>query len=111
VFPIIGIVIGPQALGLIVIKADSALNQIALLFGASYILFDGRAAVRFKVLKQVWITIVVLATAGVVMTAIVTGIAAHFVFGVPLVVALLFGRDPRPNRPGNARSNVPALRG
>ena len=44
VFPIVGMVIGPQALGLIDIRADSALNQIILLFGASYILFDGGAS-------------------------------------------------------------------
>ena len=53
VFPIVGMAIGPHALGLIDIKADSALNQIILLFGASYILFDGGASLRFKVLKQV----------------------------------------------------------
>ena len=52
VFPIVGMVIGPQALGLIDIKVDSALNQIILLFGASYILFDGGASLRFGVLKQ-----------------------------------------------------------
>jgi cell volume regulation protein A len=91
VFPIVGIVIGPQALGLIDIKADSALNQIILLFGASYILFDGGASLRFNVLKQVWITIGVLATAGVMITAVITGIAAHFVLGTPLIVALLLG--------------------
>ena len=51
-------------LGLIDIKADSALYQIILLFGASYILFDGGASLRFDVLKRVWITIVVLATVG-----------------------------------------------
>src|SRR5215831_3650348 len=99
VFPIVGMVIGPQALGLIDIRADSALNQIILLFGASYILFDGGAAVRFNVLKQVWITIVVLATAGVMMTAVVTGIAAYFVFGIPLVVALLLGATLAPTDP------------
>src|SRR5882762_6602203 len=44
VFLIVGIAIGPQALGLVHIKADSALNQIILLFGASYILFDGGAS-------------------------------------------------------------------
>jgi cell volume regulation protein A len=91
VFLIAGMLIGPQALGLIDIKADSALNQIILLFGASYILFDGGASLRFNVLKQVWITIVVIATIGVLITAAVTGIAAHFVLGVPLIVALLLG--------------------
>jgi cell volume regulation protein A len=91
VFPIVGMVIGPAALGLINIKADSALNQIILLFGASYILFDGGASLRFKVLHQVWITIVVLATAGVVITAALTCIAVYYVLGVPLAVALLAG--------------------
>src|SRR5450756_2332767 len=62
VFLVVGMAIGPQALGLIHIPADSALNQILLLFGASYILFDGGASLRFDVLKQVWITILVLAT-------------------------------------------------
>ena len=91
VFLIVGIAIGPQALGLVHIKADSALNQIILLFGASYILFDGGASLRFSVLKQVWITIVVIATIGVIITAVITGIAAHYILGVPLIVALLLG--------------------
>ena len=91
VFLIAGMAIGPEALGLIDIKADSALNQIILLFGASYILFDGGASLRFNVLKQVWITIVVLATVGVVITGAITGLAAYYVLGVPLIVALLLG--------------------
>jgi cell volume regulation protein A len=81
VFLIVGMLVGPEALGLINIKADSALNQIILLFGASYILFDGGASLRFNVLKRVWITIVVLATVGV----------TYYVLGVPLMVALLLG--------------------
>jgi len=91
VFLVIGMAIGPEALGLIDIKADSALNQIILLFGASYILFDGGASLRFSVLKQVWITIVVIATVGVLITAAITGVAAYFVLGVPWIVALLLG--------------------
>ena len=91
VFLVVGMAIGPQALGLIDIKADSALNQIILLFGASYILFDGGASLRFDVLKQVWITIVVIATIGVLITAAITGVAAYYVLGVPWVVALLLG--------------------
>jgi cell volume regulation protein A len=76
---------------LIDIPADSALNQIILLFGASYILFDGGASLRFDVLKQVWITIVLMATVGVLITAVILGVAAHYVLGIPLIVALLLG--------------------
>jgi cell volume regulation protein A len=91
VFLVAGMMIGPQALGLIDIKADSALYQILLLFGASYILFDGGASLRFHVMKQVWITIIIIATVGVLITAIITGVAAHFVLGVPWIVAALLG--------------------
>jgi potassium/hydrogen antiporter len=91
IFLIAGIAVGPHALGLIHIAANSALNQIILLFGASYILFDGGASVRLEVLKQVWITIVILATVGILVTAGITGLAAHYVFGLPIVVALLLG--------------------
>lgn len=91
VFLIVGMLIGPGALGLVDIKADSALNQIILLFGSSYILFDGGASLRLAVLKQVWITIVIIATVGVLITAAITGLAAHYVLGVPLIVALLLG--------------------
>jgi potassium/hydrogen antiporter len=91
VFLVVGIAIGPQALDLIDIRAGSALNQIILLFGASYILFDGGAALRFNVLKQVWITILVIATAGVLITAGITAFAAHYILGIPVIVALLLG--------------------
>jgi cell volume regulation protein A len=91
VFLVAGIAIGPQMLGLIHISAESALNQIILLFGASYILFDGGASLRLNVLKQVWITILVISTIGVIVTAVITGIAAHYILGIPLIVALLLG--------------------
>ena len=91
VFLVTGIAIGPQALGLVDIRADSALNQIILLFGASYILFDGGASLRLAVLKQVWITIVVIATIGVLITAVITGLAAHYILGIPVITALLLG--------------------
>jgi cell volume regulation protein A len=91
VFLIAGMLVGPQALGLIDIQANSPLNQFILLFGASYILFDGGASLRFNVLKRVWITIVIISTIGVVITAVITGVAAYYILGVPFIVALLLG--------------------
>ena len=61
------------------------------MFGASYILFDGGASLRLNVLKQVWITIVVIATVGVLITTAITGVAAHYILGVPMIVAFLLG--------------------
>ena len=89
VFLIAGILLGPEVSGLINVKADSALNQLVLIFGACYILFDGGASLRLAVLKEVWITITVLATVGVLITAAITGAAAYWFLHVPLIVALL----------------------
>src|SRR6185369_15406459 len=55
------------------------------------ILFDGGASLRLAVLKQVWITIVVIATVGVVITGAITAVAAYYFLSVPVMVALLLG--------------------
>jgi cell volume regulation protein A len=90
-FLVAGILAGPRVAGLVNVKADSTLNQLILVFGACYILFDGGASLRLKVLKEVWITITVLATAGVLVTAAITGVAAHYLLGIPMISALLLG--------------------
>jgi cell volume regulation protein A len=90
-FLIAGMLLGPEAFGLVNIGVNSALNQILLLFGASYILFDGGVSLRLQVLKQIWITILVIATIGVLITAAITGAAAHFIVGAPWLIALLLG--------------------
>jgi cell volume regulation protein A len=91
VFLLIGMLIGPGVLGLEDIKADSTVNQLIMIFGSSYILFDGGASIRLKVLKEVWITIVVISTIGVLITAAITGVAAWYFLGLAPIVALLLG--------------------
>jgi potassium/hydrogen antiporter len=91
IFLLAGIALGPELSGIIDVKAESVLNQIILIFGSCYILFDGGASLRFKVLKEVWITIVVIATAGLIITAGITAATAYYVFNIPFVVALLLG--------------------
>jgi len=91
VFLLAGMLLGPQIAGWVDIRADSAANQLILIFGACYILFDGGASLRFKVLKEVWITIVAISTVGVIITGLITGLAAHAILGVPWMVALLLG--------------------
>lgn len=89
-FLLVGMVLGPAGVGAVHVPGDSALNQIILTFGASYLLFDGGASLRFKVLKEVWITIVVISTLGILITgAITTG--AGIWAGLPVATALLLG--------------------
>ena len=99
IFLLSGIAVGPHALALVAIGPDSALNQVILLFGASYILFDGGASLRLSVLKTVWITILTIVTIGVLITAAVVALAAHAVLGLPLSVALLLGATLAPTDP------------
>ena len=85
-----GVVLGPSLGHVIDVPADSALGQFVLLFGASYILFDGGATLRFAVLREVWLTVLLLATIGVIVTAAIVAVAAHYLLGIaPLVAALL----------------------
>jgi cell volume regulation protein A len=91
VFLLVGILLGPEMTGLVSIRADSLLNEIVLIFGACYLLFDGGASLHFRVLKEVWITIVIISTLGVLITAAITGVTAYYVLGVPVIVAMLLG--------------------
>lgn len=91
VFLLVGMLLGPEAMGLVDLKADSVLNQLILIFGSSYILFDGGASIRLKVLQEVWVSVVALSTIGVLVTAVITAGAAYYLLGVPFIVALLLG--------------------
>lgn len=91
IFLLAGILLGPEVSGLLNITAGSAINQIILIFGSCYILFDGGASLRLKVLKEVWITIVIIATVGVLVMTGLTGIAAYYILKTPFIIALLLG--------------------
>ena len=90
-FLLAGIALGPELAALIDVRADSALNQIILIFGSCYILFDGGATLKLGVLKKVWFTIVVISTAGVLISVVITGSAATWLLGLPTSTALLLG--------------------
>lgn len=90
-FLVMGVGLGPEGARLLDIRADSSVNQLILIFGSAYILFDGGAGIRLKVLSEVWRTIFAISTVGVLLTAGIVGSAASYLFGVPLVTALLLG--------------------
>jgi cell volume regulation protein A len=90
-FLLIGIVAGPPGLNLFSVPSDSALNQLMLILGASFLLFQGGTGITFRVLKDVWITLSLLATVAVLITAIVVAIVAHYALGIDFATALLLG--------------------
>lgn len=88
---IAGMLVGPSGLGWVHVPADSALNQLILIFGAAYILYDGGASLRLAVLKQTWITITVISTLGIIITGGITAAAAYYLMGLSWPIALLLG--------------------
>ena len=90
-FLLAGMALGGAGLGVINIEVDSTLNQLLLIFGSCYILFDGGASVRLSVLRNVWPTLLIISTVGVLITAFVSAYAAQAFLGLPFIVALLLG--------------------
>ncbi len=90
-FLLAGIALGGAGFGLIDVKVDSTLNQLLLIFGSCYILFDGGASVRLNVLKKVWPTLLIISTVGVLISSFVTACAAQYLIGLPFIFALLLG--------------------
>ena len=91
IFLLAGMAIGPEMFGLIDIPGEGALNQALLIFGACYLLFDGGASLRLSVLKEVWVSILIISTVGVLITGAITAATAYWVMGIPVMVALLLG--------------------
>lgn len=98
-FLLAGIALGPAGLRLIDVPAASGFNQFVLILGASWLLFEGGSALRFAVLRQVWITIVSISTLGVIVTAGVVAFAAQGLLGLPPLTAWLLGAVLAPTDP------------
>ncbi len=87
-FLLIGIGLGPAVGGFLHVPADSTMNQLILTIGACYLLFEGGATLRFAVLKEIWITLFVIASVGVLITTAIMTVAGVWL-GIPIGVALV----------------------
>ncbi len=90
-FLLAGMALGAAGLGVIIVPVDSTLNQLLLIFGSCYILFDGGASIRLTVLKGVWPTLLSLSTLGVLISAAITAVAAQYFLHLPFIFAMLLG--------------------
>ncbi len=96
---LLGIVIGPTALHLISVPSDSTINQMLVNLGATMILFEGGMGIQLRTLRKTLVTVVLLATLGVIVTAFVVGVTAHFLLSLPwdyafLLAAIIASTDP-----------------
>jgi cell volume regulation protein A len=63
--------------------------QFIIVIGSILILFEGGRAIRFSVLKKVWITITLLSILGVLVTAVIVAVTAFYLLDMPIIYALL----------------------
>ncbi|MFD2610853.1 cation:proton antiporter [Paenibacillus gansuensis] len=83
-----GMLLGP-GLKLIHEAGASFTNQFILTLGSALILFDGGRNIRLANLRKVWVTISLLSVTGVFITVAAVGAAAHYMFGIDWLYALL----------------------
>lgn len=86
-----GILLGPSMLDLINIGKYPVENQMILSFGAAYILYDGGREIDLKILNKVKFSVLSMATIGVLISTAVVGVAAKYLFDIPMIYALLLG--------------------
>jgi potassium/hydrogen antiporter len=94
-----GALLGPSALDVVDVPLDSLGAQLIFTLGVSAILFYGGLSLSVDVLRRVWISLGLLAVAGVVITTAVVGGAAALAFGMPLDQGLLLGAVLSPTDP------------
>lgn len=86
-----GVILGPHVLNLINIDKYPLGNQLILTFGAAYILYDGGREIELKVLNKVKLSVLLLATVGVLISTAITGFFAAKIFNLDIMYALLIG--------------------
>jgi len=90
-FILAGIIIGPELMKLVDFKDFPVANQFILTFGAAYILYDGGREIRLNVLNKVKVSVTLLATTGVIISAFITAFFAMKVLKLDFIYALLLG--------------------
>ena len=95
----IGALFGPSVLDVVDVPFESLGAQLIFTLGVSLILFYGGLSLSLPVLRQVWLSLGLLAVPGVVLTALVVGVTAHLAFDLPWDAALLVGAVLSPTDP------------
>jgi cell volume regulation protein A len=94
-----GALLGPHALARLSVPLESIGVQLLFALGVSMILFYGGLGLSVDVLRRAWIGLGLLAVPGVVVTALVTGIAAWLAFDIPFEAGFLVGAVLAPTDP------------
>jgi potassium/hydrogen antiporter len=95
----VGALFGPSVLDVVDAPLDSIGAQLMFTLGVSLILFYGGLNLSLPLLRRVWVGLGMLVVPGVIITALITGLAAYLVFDLPFEAALLVGAVLSPTDP------------
>lgn len=87
----LGFLSGPAGLGILHVTAATFWVHDALVLGAALLLFEGARDIPPRALAPLVVSVSLLSTLGVVVTALVSALAARFLAGLPWPAALVFG--------------------
>ncbi len=86
-----GIILGSEVTGIILPERFGSGIELLVGFSVAIIVFDGGLDIDIRQLRTIQRSIFYLVTTGVVITAVLSSIAAHFILNIPISIALLFG--------------------
>ncbi|GEL78105.1 potassium/proton antiporter [Tenuibacillus multivorans] len=89
-FILFGMLIGSDGLGFIYFD-DAEMAQAIGILALIIILFEGGLETKWQTVRSVALPSLLLATVGVLITSIITGIAVHYILDVEWYEGLLFG--------------------
>jgi cell volume regulation protein A len=99
VLVLLGATMGPHALDVVDVPLDTIGAQLLFTLGVSSILFYGGLNLSLRVLRGVAFSLGMLVVPGVILSAAITAVAAHFAFGLPWSDSLLIGAVLSPTDP------------
>lgn len=89
-FLLLGMLAGSEGIGGLVFEDYRLAHGIGTL-ALALILFDGGLSTHLSDVRAVWKPAILLATVGVLLTAVVTGLAAYWVLDITLLEGMLLG--------------------
>lgn len=91
IYLLFGVAFGPTFFNFVNIDSFPTANELILTFGSAFILYEGGREIKLKVLNQVKISVLLLASLGVFITAAIVGISGYYILGLPIGASALLG--------------------
>ena len=91
IYLLFGVAFGPTFLNAVNIDAFPVANELILTFGSAFILYEGGREVKLKILNKVKITVLLLSSLGVFITAGIVALSSYYILGLPIGTSILLG--------------------